>query len=71
MERTPMIPVCTVVECLAGKDKGCLYVVVGSLAIPTYGLLTVESTTWISRRKRTAGISGYWERAYLKEALVP
>ena len=34
MERTPMIPVCTVVECLAGKDKGCLYVVVGSLAYP-------------------------------------
>ena len=34
MERTQMIPVCTVVESLAGRDKGHLYVVVGSLAYP-------------------------------------
>ncbi|WP_293986076.1 KOW domain-containing RNA-binding protein [uncultured Megasphaera sp.] len=34
MERTQMIPVCTVVESLAGRDKGRLYVVVGSLAYP-------------------------------------
>lgn len=33
MERTQMIPVCTVVESLAGRDKGHLYVV-GSLAYP-------------------------------------
>lgn len=34
MERTQMIPVCTVVESLAGRDKGHLYVVVDSLAYP-------------------------------------
>lgn len=71
MERTQMIPVCTVVESLAGRDKGHFMLLSAVWLIPTYGLLTVESTTWISRKKRIAGISGYWERAYPLEALVP
>ena len=71
MERTPMIPVCTVVECLAGKDKGCLYVVVGSLAYPYVWIADGRKYNLDKPKKKTAGISGYWERAYLKEALVP
>lgn len=71
MERIQMIPVCTVVESLAGRDKGHLYVVVGSLAYPYVWIADGRKYNLDKPKKRIAGISGYWERAYPLEALVP
>ena len=58
-----MIPVCTVVESLAGRDKGHLYVVVGSLAYPYVWIADGRKYNLDNDEKRIAGISGYWERS--------
>ena len=78
MERTQMIPVCTVVESLAGRDKGHLYVVVGSLAYPyvwiadgrKYNLDKPKLGTSVSTGSAgPARISNEWIRSVLNRAV--